>query len=186
MHAPRSAALLAAAILIASCTDTGVEPTPLEVPIFLSQHHAAPGHPMAAHTFVAPLSGAQEVPPRETRARGNATFQLNADGTELAFRLIVANIENVTQAHIHCAPAGVNGPVVAWLYPLAPPDQPIPGRTNGILSEGIITGVTSDSCGATLSELVERMRDGGTYVNVHTLQSPPGEVRGQIRGSGPS
>jgi hypothetical protein len=177
--------MLVAAAVLASCTDTAVEPAPLEVPVFLSQHQGAPDHAVAAHSLRAPLSGAQEVPPVETRARGNATFHLSADGTELAFRLIVANIENVTQAHIHCAQAGQNGPVVVWLYPPAPPAQLIPGRTNGILSEGTITGVTNDTCGSTLTELVDRMRDGGTYVNVHTSQFPPGEVRGQIRGNGP-
>jgi hypothetical protein len=186
MAIPRSASLLAAAVLVAGCTDTGMEPAPVELPVFLSQHHGAPEHAMAAHNFGARLSGGEEVPPRETRARGNATFKLSADGTELAFRLIVSNIENVTQAHIHCAPAGANGPVVVWLYPASPPAQLIPGRTNGVLSEGVITGVTNNTCGATLTELVERMRAGDTYVNVHTSQFPPGEVRGQIGGNGPS
>jgi len=186
MRIPRSASLLAAAVLVGGCTDTAVEPVPFEVPIFLSQHHGAPEHARAAHNFGAPLSGGEEVPPRDTRALGNATFKLSADGTELSFRLIVANIENVTQAHIHCAPAGANGPVVVWLYPASPPAQLIPGRTNGILSEGTITGVTNNACGMTLTELVERMRVGDTYVNVHTSQFPPGEVRGQIRSNGPS
>ncbi|CAN5694058.1 hypothetical protein BH23GEM11_BH23GEM11_12560 [soil metagenome] len=181
MNVPRTASMLAAAVFIAGCTDTGVEPASVEIPVFLSQHQGPPGHAMSAHTLGARLSGAEEVPSFDTRARGNATFRLSADGTELAFKLIVANIENVTQAHIHCAPAGQNGPVVVWLYPDAPPSQLIPGRTNGILSEGTLTGVTNATCGATLAELVEEMRAGRTYVNVHTLQSPPGEVRGQIR-----
>ncbi|TVP43886.1 MAG: CHRD domain-containing protein [Gemmatimonadales bacterium] len=186
MHTPRKVFLLAAAVVIAGCTDTGVDPAPVEIPVLLSQHQGPPGHARAAHNFGAPLSGAQEVPPAATRARGNAIFRLSADGTELSFRLIVANIENVTMAHIHCAPAGVNGPVVVWLYPLSPPAQLIPGRTSGILSEGTVTGVTSNACGATLTELVDRMRAGDTYVNVHTAQFPPGEIRGQIRGNGPS
>jgi hypothetical protein len=133
--------------------------------------------------FVAPLSGAEEVPPVDTRARGLAKFQLSKDGSEIHYKLIVANIENVTQAHIHLAPAGVNGPVVVWLYPVAPPAQLIPGRFNGVLAEGTITeanlvGLLADK---TLSDLVDEMRAGNTYVNVHTSQFPPGEVRGQIR-----
>ena len=31
-----------------------------------------------------------------------------------------------------------------------------------------------------LSDLVRTMRDGETYVNVHTQQNPNGEIRGQI------
>jgi hypothetical protein len=46
----------------------------------------------------------------------------------------VANIENVVAAHIHLAPAGVNGPVVAFLFSGAPS-----GRSNGVLAEGTIT-----------------------------------------------
>src|SRR5688572_27776581 len=36
-----------------------------------------------------------------SHAVGNAIFQLNEDGTALSYKLIVANIENVFQAHIH-------------------------------------------------------------------------------------
>jgi hypothetical protein len=133
--------------------------------------------------FVAVLSGGEEVPPNDSLARGQASFQLSRDGTELSYRLIVANIENVTQAHIHLAPAGANGPVVAWLYPSAPPAQLIPGRFEGVLAEGTITeaNLVGQLAGEPLDTLLEHMRAGNTYVNVHTSQFPPGEVRGQIR-----
>jgi hypothetical protein len=90
-------------------------------------------------TFTAPLSGRQEVPSNDSRATGNAVFQLSKDGTELSYKLIVANIQNVTMAHIHLAPAGANGPVVLWLYPSSPPAQLIAGRSQGILAEGTVT-----------------------------------------------
>jgi hypothetical protein len=35
--------------------------------------------------------------------------------------------------------------------------------------------------GQTLDDLLEQMHADNTYVNVHTSQFPPGEVRGQIR-----
>ncbi len=104
------------------------------------------------------------------------------------YKLIVANIENVTQAHIHLAPAGANGPVVVWLYPEGPPAELIPGRFNGVLAEGFITAgdVVGPLAGEEepLEELLVRMALGETYVNVHTVQFPPGEVRGQIRFQG--
>jgi hypothetical protein len=134
--------------------------------------------------FRAHLSGGQEVPENDSRATGQAVFQLSKDGTELSYKVIVANIENVTMAHIHLAPAGVNGPVVAWLYPSSPPAQLIPGKTNGILAEGTITSanLVGMLAGQPLSALVEAIKEGRTYVNVHTLQYPPGEIRGQIWG----
>jgi len=136
-----------------------------------------------SRNYRAHLSGGEEVPPADTRAQGQATFQLSKDGTELRYRLIVANIENVTMAHIHRAPAGQNGPVVAWLYPSAPPAQLIPGRSQGVLAQGTITAanLVGPLAGATLEDLIEAMADGQTYVNVHTQQVPAGEVRGQIR-----
>ncbi|MBI4201557.1 MAG: CHRD domain-containing protein [Chloroflexi bacterium] len=137
--------------------------------------------------FVTHLSGDEEVPARDTRAQGQAIFQLSTDGTELSYVLIVANINNVTQAHIHVAPPGVNGPVVAWLYPSAPPAELIPGRFSGVLAEGTITpdSLVGPLAGSTLEDLLEMMREGNTYVNVHTLQFPGGEVRSQIRVTGP-
>jgi len=128
------------------------------------------------------LSGGEEVPPVDTRAQGQAVFQLSRDGSELSYRLIVANIQNVTQAHIHMAPRGVNGPVVAWLYPEGPPTQLIPGRFNGVLATGTITAddLVGPLAGAELEELIEAMLAGNLYVNVHTSQFPPGEIRGQI------
>lgn len=133
--------------------------------------------------FQAHLVGGEEVPPADTRAQGQAIFQLAADGTHIRFQLNIANIQNVTQAHIHLAPLGVNGPVVVWLYPAAPPAVLIPGRSQGPLSAGVITeaNLVGDLAGQTLADLIEAMEAGNTYVNVHTSQFPPGEIRGQIR-----
>lgn len=136
---------------------------------------AARGH---ARNFRAHLAGRNEVPPVDTDAQGQALFKLSKDGSELHYRINVANIEDVTQAHIHMAPAGQNGGVVAFLF------GPVPGgvTVNGTLVEGILTDadLTGALAGQTLAELVAAMRAGNTYVNVHTVEHPPGEIRGQI------
>jgi hypothetical protein len=136
----------------------------------------------APHNLRTHLSGDEEVPARDTDAQGQAIFQINGDGTAITYKLNVANIENVTQAHIHLGPAGSNGGIVVWLYPSAPPSQLIPGRTQGTLGEGEITAASlvGSLTGKPLSDLLAAMHDGRTYVNVHTLQFPPGEIRGQI------
>ena len=138
--------------------------------------------------FVAPLSGDEEVPPVDTPATGFASFQLN-DNHELDFTLIVANIEQVTQAHIHCGAAGVNGPVVAFLF-----EPDMAGVTvNGMLSEGTLTAAdvlprpNSPECPggvADFDHLIAQMRSGYIYVNVPTLNHFGGEIRGQIIGAG--
>jgi len=148
--------------------------------------------PVAAggHRFVSPLSGGAEVPAVDTNATGVATFKLSADGTTLSFRLIVANIENVLQAHIHCGAADVAGPVVVFLYPDGPPPVLIEGRFQGVLASGtrtnadVIARPDSLECPgglANFDELLAKMRSGDAYVNVHTSQNPGGEIRGQIR-----
>jgi hypothetical protein len=72
------------------------------------------------NNFNAQLGGDQEVPPRTTEATGRATLQL-IDETRLDFTLNLPNIKNFVAAHIHCAPAGENGPIGVTLYgPLAP------------------------------------------------------------------
>jgi hypothetical protein len=176
MHPLRVTSVVALALL-AGCAEQQNEPFAIDVPVLFNQH------PAAHNNFGAPLSGAEEVPARDTRARGQASFRLSADGSQLHYRLIVANIENVTQAHIHLAPAGANGPFVLWLYPDGAPAQLIAGRSQGILAERTVTeaDLVGSLAGRPLADLVEHMRSGNAYVNVHTLRYPPGEVRGQIR-----
>src|SRR5439155_4603288 len=90
----------------------------------------------AQEEFVAHLTGQEEVPARATRGQGQAIFQLSDDGGSLDYKLIAANIENVVMAHIHVAAAGVNGPIVVFLFgPVAPGG----GRTDRVLAEGTIT-----------------------------------------------
>lgn len=122
------------------------------------------------------LSGDEEVPPVETDAQGQAKFQVNETNDELHFKVIVANIDDVVAAHIHCASAGTNGPVGVTLFSGGPVS------VNGTLAEGTITGPDDgNGCGwETLKDVLAAMRSGEAYVNVHTLSNPPGEIRGQI------
>ena len=171
----RMPAVLIAAALVSGCEDKAAVGTePIAVPLF------ALGN--GPHNFRTHLTGAEETPPKATPAQGQAVFQLSADGTELRYRIIVADIQNVTQSHIHFGAPGVAGPPVLWLYPSAPPAQLIPGRSQGVLGEGVATAadLVGPFAGQALSVLVEALRTGGAYANVHTSQFPLGEIRGQI------
>ena len=129
--------------------------------------------------FVAHLSGDQEVPAKATLATGQAIFQLSKDGTELSYKLIVANLENVTASHIHLGQPGISGGVVVPLYT----SGLISGTTNGILAEGVITNanLTGALAGKTLADLIAHIYNGNAYVNVHSSLYPGGEIRGQIK-----
>ena len=78
---------------------------------------------------------------------------------------------------------------MVFLYGLGPTVSP-----NGLLSEGTITNANviprpnSAACPggvANLDDVIEKMNNGGAYVNVHTVAKPGGEIRGDI-GRGPS
>ncbi len=140
---------------------------------------AAPALSQGPHeNFRTHLTGAEEG-----RRNSKAIFKLSPDGESIDYKLIVANIENVLMAHIHLAPAGQNGGVVVWLYPDGPPPQLIENRTQGVLAEGTITedDLVGSLAGQDLDSLLDEIRDGNAYVNVHTTQNPGGEIRGQIR-----
>ena len=96
----------------------------------------AVAQPPSARHFIAHLEGGQEFPVRETNATCQTIFTLSQDETQIEYRLIVANIDNVTAAHIHLGAAGANGPVVAFLAGDFPPGG---GRAQGVLAEGTIT-----------------------------------------------
>ena len=140
--------------------------------------------------FRASLSGDEEVPVRVTNASGHANFKLSKEGDELEFKLVVEDIENVVQAHIHIGPPGENGPVTVFLYGVVPAAG---GPIEGKISEGTITSgdLIGPLAGMTLDDLLDEMRSGNAYVNVHTNDGddvinegpgdfPGGEIRGQI------
>ena len=118
----------------------------------------------------ATLSGANEVPVRATAATGMAGLTL--DGDRVFYSIEVSQLDAITMAHIHSGAAGTNGPVRVFLY------GPTPATDfNGRLAEGSFTA--ADVTGVTYDTLLEQMRTGQAYVNVHTTLYPGGEIRGQ-------
>jgi hypothetical protein len=140
--------------------------------------------------FRAHLTGDEEVPANESLAQGQAIVEVNEDETEISYRLIASNIENVVASHIHVGAAGVNGPVVAFLFGNVPAGG---GRTDGVLATGTITAadLVGPLVGQPLSVLIDEIESGNAYVNVHTNDGiapantgpgdfPGGEIRGQL------
>ena len=192
--------VLAGAVLSACAMESPTQPGPVVLPIL---ENAGQSPNANGGNFGTPLSADEEVMPagviNTSNARGNAIFQLNADGTELSYKLIVANISNVFQAHIHSAPEGSNGGIVVWLYPstATTPGPTGGGRIDGVIAEGVITSanLVGSLAGQPLSALLTLIRNAGAYVNVHTSDGvlpantgpgdfPGGEVRGQVEHRG--
>ena len=131
------------------------------------------------HTnYRAILRGSNQNPPVETNAHGVFIATLSADGKSLTFKLIVANMENVTMAHIHIGDSDTNGPVVVFLFHTETPVA----RQDGILSQGTFTAsdFKGPLLGQAFSALINAIVNGDAYVNVHSTQHPAGEIRGQV------
>jgi hypothetical protein len=198
----KHAALAAVMGLVAGCEADPPAPTEFEVsaPVFVAGGNAE--FNLGTH-----LRGEEEVfapavpggpTPADSRAQGQAIFRVGADGATVDFRLIAANIDNVIMAHIHCGRPGENGPISMWLYPvIGPAGAPLPGGAgphNGVLASGTFspTGIVCPAIAVGAdTPLLEAMRAGLTYVNVHTSDGveppnagpgdfPAGEIRGQL------
>jgi hypothetical protein len=120
-----------------------------------------------SQTFTAKLSGKDEVPPVNTQATGTAQFQLSSDGKELNYDLSTTNLQGFMMAHIHQGKSGENG------QPITTPLQMGKGKITSSDLRGPLSGKQ-------ISDLVNIMKNGGAYVNVHTNQNQNGEIRGQI------
>ena len=140
----------------------------------------------AGDSFSATLSGGEEVPAVTTAATGTAT--LDIDGDQIVYTVTVNGLLNAVVSHIHIAPVGTNGPVRLNLC--GTPDTPVCATGDGVLVTGS-NGITVGTPAITFDELVEAMRTGNAYVNVHTDNGTPppntgagdmasGEIRGQI------
>jgi hypothetical protein len=143
------------------------------------------------------LTGAQEVPPVNTLATGTAVLRINEERTQIDFTLTVSTApqSDIREAHLHIAPAGVNGPIVLdfcttiLVNPPAnvplPPTCPSPPFTlNGSLTSINLRTLTQPQMQATgvngFADAVGQILAGNAYANVHTRDFTGGEIRGQL------
>jgi hypothetical protein len=128
--------------------------------------------------FIAELTGKEEVPPNESPSSGFAWVKITND--EIRYEVNVTDMDKVNAAHIHLAEAGNNGPVVLTLFMGGPTEQ-----VNGTVGEANVTASNLEGPmkGKDVTDLVTAMKNGTTYVNVHTTDFPNGEIRGQLKDS---
>ena len=126
-----------------------------------------------AHLDTASIPGGVGV---ESNATGQAVVKDHRNG-ELSFKVLVAGLQNAVIAHIHCGEVGEVGPPAVLLFPLTLP----PIDVNGILAQGPIEVTPDNDCGWVDNfDVIDAINDGNAYVNIHTAQNQPGEIRGQL------
>ena len=140
------------------------------------------------------LTGYEEVPAVSTAGSGQFTAQISKNEDSIAYELSYSGTEStVLQAHIHFGQRSVNGGISVWLCgnpsvtpPVNPPAgvqacPPAPATITGTIVPANVIGPAGQGiAGGQFEELIEAMRSGVTYVNVHTADRPGGEIRSQI------
>jgi CHRD domain-containing protein len=154
---------------------------PFAAPLTLAALLAAAPATRADDTFKARLSSDQEVatPAVETDTTGKFKIQFNKAHTEAEVTLAVNDGVRITQAHLHCAPVGVNGPIVVFIAGLNAAGYDVDGKwiSNATVTD---TSIVNPACGTTLSALADSIRAGNVYANVHSVAFPAGVIRGQV------
>src|SRR6266849_350322 len=142
-------------------------------------------------TFVGNLAGANEVPPIASLGTGLATVVLDPMAQTIQVNATFSGLtSNDVAAHIHCcAPLGTNAGVATTVP--AFPGFPL-GVTSGTYSS-VVFDLTQPTIynpafvtlqGGTIplaeAALIAVIENGQTYLNIHTVNNPGGEIRGQL------
>ena len=146
------------------------------------------------------LSGFDEVPVVITGATGELSLKIAHDEQSIDYTLSYDNIEggDVLQAHIHLGQkhTATAGNIVVFLCtnvggaPVVPPPNDTPacpvgpdGTVSGTLIPANVIPRTAQGVGTNdLAAVIEAIKKGVAYGNVHTTVSPSGEIRGNFHG----
>ena len=140
----------------------------------------------------ADLVGFEEPPSVSSTGSGTFRAKIAHDDSSFEYELTYQDLEgDVTQAHIHVGQKGVNGGISIWLCgTLALPGPagtpPCGGPRSGMASRTVMAADVVGPSGQGIAigefeEVLNAMRQGVTYANVHSTKHPGGEIRGQIK-----
>jgi len=116
--------------------------------------------PAAGDDLNIKLSGDMEVPPVATKATGEGMITIKPD-MSVSGKVMTSGVA-ATMAHIHIGKAGTNGPVIITLTKS--------GDNAWMVPEG-----------SKLSDAeYKAYKAGELYVNVHSAEHKPGEIRTQL------
>ena len=147
----------------------------------------------------ADLVPTQEVPAVSSDARGRFKATIDRANQTISYELSYEGLEGApTQAHIHVGQRRVNGGISVFLCgnpPTVPPATfpqpqacpPAPATITGVLTAANVVGPDGQGIAPSLNgvnefdELIDKIREGLAYANVHSARFQGGEVRGQLR-----
>jgi hypothetical protein len=147
---------------------------------------AAQAQAQQATQFTAFLAGTQEVPAIFTAGSAMFTMTVVNNDTQINFQLTYANLTAApTAAHVHFGQRGVSGGVSFFLCggggKPACPTTPSGTVTGSVVAAGGVVGPADQGIAAgNLAAILQMIRAGLGYANMHTPLHPNGEIRGQL------
>jgi CHRD domain len=135
------------------------------------------------------VTGYEEIPTLSTPANGEFKLRINRGAETIDYRLTYRDFETpVLQAHIHLGARAFNGGISLFLCsnlgngPEGTPACPSPsGTVSGTLDAADVVGPAAQGIAAgEFDEVVDAIRAGVTYVNVHSDAFRGGEIRAQL------
>ena len=152
--------------------------------------------PQAIKELKGLLIGFQEVPAVSTTANGEFHARISNDETRIDYELSYSDLEGaVQQAHIHLGQKGVNGGISVFLCTNlgngpagTQPCPPAPATITGtIVAADVSPNIPATAAARNqglepgeFAQLLDAIRAGVTYVNVHSTKFPGGEIRTQL------
>jgi len=142
--------------------------------------------------FSTTLSGAAENPDVITPATGFAEITIDTVALLLDVHVEFSGLTGtLTDSHIHCCiDPSDNRPVAVGFSSLAGfPLGATTGVIDGVLdltnpaiyTAGFLNGFGGGTAAGAAAALINNMRNGLAYVNVHSTFAPGGEIRGQLQ-----
>jgi hypothetical protein len=135
------------------------------------------------------LTGYEETPlTLSTTGNGRFDAMISTDETQVVWQLSYGDLEGaVLQSHIHFGQRALTGGIAVFLCtnlgngPAGTQACPQSGTIGGTFTAADVIGPTGQGIEpGSFAELVNAIRAGATYVNVHSSKWPGGEIRNQI------
>ncbi len=155
---------------------------------------ALTGAPALADVARARLEGFQETPlTLSSTGQGKCTVKINEEETEIKATVSYSDLEgSVTQSHIHLGQRGLSGGVSLFLCTNlgnGPADTPpcpaapatVTRTTPPLVAADVIGPAAQGIAAGELNKIIEAIRTGNAYCNVHSSKYPGGEIRGQLK-----
>ena len=138
-------------------------------------------------TFSARMIGHNEVPAVHTKAVGKVTLTIADDEKSLSYELTYSGLNSAPLfSHVHFGQPNVNGGVSFFFCggggkPACPASATTTPVTGTVVPADVAGLGTQGMPAQDLGAIIQEIREGFAYANLHTQTSPGGEIRGQLR-----